>query len=65
MEGNRVAGEAPYVGGEEVEDGGHHLAQHVNVKPNSGQAADDHHERVAVMKEEKLFQDIFQKKLNK
>ncbi len=50
MKGNRVAGEAPDVGGEEVENGGHDFAQHMHVKSNSGQAADDHHEGVAVQK---------------
>ena len=50
MERNRVAGEAPDVGREEVEDGRHDFAQHVNVKSDSGQAADDHHEGVAVRK---------------
>ena len=53
MKGNGVAREAPEVGGEEVEDGGHDLAQHVHVQADSGQATDHHHERVAAI--DKLF----------
>ena len=47
VEGNSVAGEAPEVGGEELKDGGHHLAQHVDVETHSGQTTYHHHEGVA------------------
>ena len=50
VERDGVAGEAPEVGGEEVEDGGHHLAQHVHVEADARKPADDHHEGVAERK---------------
>jgi hypothetical protein len=47
VEGDGVSGEAPEVGGEEVEHGRHDLAQHVHIKADTRKPADDHHERVA------------------
>ena len=47
VEGDGVAGKAPEVGRKEVQDGGHHLAQHVHVQADARKPADDDHKRVA------------------
>jgi hypothetical protein len=41
VEGDRVSHEVPEVGGEEVEDGRHHLLKHVRVEAHFGKSEGD------------------------